>query len=67
MRVSRSAVQQAKKVIAEGSAELVRAVEDGKIAVSAAASLTSLPESEQSEIALVRPRFRTALAFGWAS
>lgn len=50
--VSVASVAMAKKVLAEGSPDLIRAVETGKIAVSAAKSLVALPDVEQSTIAL---------------
>jgi len=48
--VSGRSVDMATKVIAQGAPELARAVDAGKIAVSAAVKLVELPKAEQSKI-----------------
>ena len=50
LSVSRRNVQRAKRVIDEGTPELVAAVEQGKVAVSAAARVATLPKDEQAGI-----------------
>ncbi len=49
MNVSERSVQSASKVLDEGSADLVKAVDSGKATVSAAATVTDLPKKDQSE------------------
>jgi hypothetical protein len=49
LNVSRDSVQKARRVRAKGAPELVKAVEDGKLAVSAAAALTGMPKDKQRE------------------
>lgn len=55
MNVSRASVFHADKVRHEGSKELQRAVQSGKVAVSKAASVTDLPKSEQLSAATTKP------------
>jgi N6-adenosine-specific RNA methylase IME4 len=50
LNVSRASVQRAKEVQEKGTAEVQRAVEQGKLPVSTAAKLASLPETEQNRI-----------------
>lgn len=50
LNVSRSGVQRARAVIDEGAPELVEAVEHGRVSVSAAADVATLPKQQQSEI-----------------
>lgn len=50
LNVSRPSVQRAKSVQEHGAVELVRAVEQGKVSVSAAADVATKPKEEQSEI-----------------
>jgi ParB-like chromosome segregation protein Spo0J len=47
--VSRGAVQQAKKVLEQGTPELIAAVESGTIAVSKAAASVTKPETKQRD------------------
>jgi hypothetical protein len=47
LRVGRSSVQRARKVIEEGSKALQHAVDSGEISVSKAAAVVDLPKSEQ--------------------
>jgi protein gp37/ParB-like chromosome segregation protein Spo0J len=54
MNVSRDSVKFAAKVMRDGTAALLQAVERGEIAVSTAAKLANLPPLEQAE-ALTRP------------
>ena len=49
--VSGRTIQHAATVLAHGTADLVRAVERGKLAVSAAAELARLPEAAQAGLA----------------
>lgn len=50
VRVSPKLIKAARKVLEKGSPELVRAVEQGRVAVSAAQSLVSLPRKAQVAI-----------------
>lgn len=50
LNVSRRTVQTAKAVQEQGAPELVQAVETGKVSVSAAADIATLPKQEQVEI-----------------
>jgi ParB-like chromosome segregation protein Spo0J len=50
LNVGRSAVQRATIVLDSGAPELVKAVEQGGVSVSAAADIAKLPENEQREI-----------------
>jgi hypothetical protein len=50
LNVSPDSIQRARKVRAKGVPELVRAVEDGRLAVSVAAALAKLPGHEQRAI-----------------
>lgn len=50
LNVSRRTVQAAVKVKDEGAPELVRAVESGRVSVSAAADVATLPKEEQTVI-----------------
>ena len=50
LNVSDRSVRRAGKVQAEAPAEIVQAVDDGRISVSLAAQVASLPESAQAEI-----------------
>lgn len=50
LNVSRRGVQLAREVIDHGSPELVAAVEQGRVSVSAASDVSSLPKGQQSEI-----------------
>ncbi len=50
LNVSEDSIQRAKKVIADGSDELVHAVESGKVSVSAAATIAQAPKEQQREI-----------------
>jgi protein gp37 len=52
LNVSRESVIAARKVIDKGMPELIRAVDGGKIAVSAAAKIATLPEKDQKLITL---------------
>lgn len=52
--VSEPSVKCANKVNREGSAELVEAVEQGRISVSAAADVSELPQEEQREVVAVK-------------
>lgn len=66
LNVSRAQVQRARAVIDSGSADLVRAVETGAVAVSAAAKIAALPVSDQGPAlddaisSKVNPRSATA-------
>src|SRR4051794_29046298 len=51
LHVSPRSVEDASKVLREGAPELGRAVDEGKVSVSAAAALTGLPREEQAEVA----------------
>jgi len=42
--------ERAKKVVADGAPELVQAMDDGKVSVSAAADVATLPVAEQREV-----------------
>lgn len=55
MKVGRSSVQRARKVIAEGSKALQKAVDKGDVSVSKAASVVNLPKSEQLAAATAKP------------
>ena len=50
LNVSERSVKTAGKVIDHGAPELVRAVEAGRVSVSAAADVATLPKAEQTEI-----------------
>lgn len=50
LNVSRRTVQTARSVIEDGAPELVAAVETGKVSVSAAADVATLPKPQQAEI-----------------
>lgn len=50
LNVSRSGVQRAREVLTDGTPELVKAVEAGRVSVSAAADVATLPKVEQTEI-----------------
>lgn len=50
LNVSERGVDSAKKVIKDGSTELVAAVESGRVSVSAAATITEVPKEEQTVI-----------------
>lgn len=50
LNVSPRSVATAAKVLDHGAPELVKAVETGKVSVSAAAELVSLPQEEQAEV-----------------
>ncbi len=50
LNVSRSGVQRARAVIDDGAPELVEAVEHGRVSVSAAADVATLPKLQQAEI-----------------
>ncbi len=50
LNVSERSVATARKVQAEAPAEIVQAVDDGRISVSLAAQVASLPEAAQAEI-----------------
>src|SRR5436305_1583896 len=51
LHVSPRSVDAASKVLQQGAPELGRAVDEGRVSVSAAAGLTDLPREEQAEIA----------------
>lgn len=50
LNVGRRSVQRARDVLDQGEATLVKAVEQGKVSVSAAADVATLPKQEQAEI-----------------
>lgn len=50
MNVSVDSVQRARKVEEQGSPELIAAVDQGMVSVSAAATVATLPKTEQAEI-----------------
>lgn len=50
LNVSRKSVQRAREVLDHGAPELVAAVERGQVSVSAAATVTELPTTEQAEV-----------------
>lgn len=50
LNVGERSIQRAKKVLNEGVPELIQAVEQGEIAVSAASKIAELPKPEQEEI-----------------
>jgi len=50
LNVSERSVNTAKKVQREGSEELIEAVQEGKVSVSAAADIATLPEESQVEV-----------------
>lgn len=56
LNVGRTTIDQAARVIASGSEALVRAVEKGDVAVSAAAEVAVLPQPVQRDIVLTGPR-----------
>ena len=60
LNVSRSSVQRARKVIAEGTPELVEKVDRGLIPVSTASKLLVLPQAEQVKIASAENPLRAA-------
>jgi ParB-like chromosome segregation protein Spo0J len=60
LNVSRSSVQRARKVIAEGTPELVEKVDRGLIPVSTASKLVVLPKAEQVKIATTEDPVRAA-------
>jgi hypothetical protein len=60
LNVSRSSVQRARKVIAEGTPELVEKVDRGLIPVSTASKLVVLPQAEQVKIATADNPLRAA-------
>lgn len=60
--VSVSAVTQARKVIDQGGAPLQKAVTDGKVAVSAAAKVATLPKPEQAALVKAGPKAVAAKA-----
>ena len=47
---NKETARQAKKVVDDGSPELIEAVDDGRVSVSAAADVATLPKDEQSEV-----------------
>ena len=53
LKVSERSVNTAKKVLREGSPELIDAVQQGKVSVSAAADIATLPANEQAAISLL--------------
>ena len=62
LHVSPRSVEDASKVLREGAPELGRAVEEGRVSVSAAAALTGLPRAEQAEVAARGKREAAAAA-----
>ena len=50
LNVGKRSVERAREVLNEGTPELVRAVEAGRVSVSAAADVATLPKVEQTEI-----------------
>ena len=50
LNVSKRSVTSARRVLDEGAPELIQAVEQGTVSVSAAAQVTELPEEEQKEV-----------------
>lgn len=50
LNVGKRSVERAREVLNEGAPELVRAVEAGRVSVSAAADVATLPKVEQTEI-----------------
>lgn len=50
LNVSRPSVQRAREVIEHGAPELVQAVEQGMVSVSAAATIAEVPKEEQKQI-----------------
>lgn len=50
LNVSADTGQRTKRVLADGSPELVQAVESGRVSVSAAATIAEVPQEEQAEI-----------------
>lgn len=55
LKVGRSSVQRARKVIEDGSKALQNAVESGEVSVSKAAAVVDLPKSEQLAAAKAKP------------
>jgi phage N-6-adenine-methyltransferase len=55
LNVSRRAVQSAASVRTKGAPELVTAVEQGRVSVSAASDVATLPKEEQTEIVAAGP------------
>ena len=51
LHVSPRSVDAGSRVLQQGAPELGRAVEEGRVSVSAAAALTGLPRAEQAEVA----------------
>jgi ParB-like chromosome segregation protein Spo0J len=60
LQVSRSSVQRARRVITEGTPELVEKVDRGLIPVSTASKLVVLPKAEQVKIATAENPLRAA-------
>jgi ParB-like chromosome segregation protein Spo0J len=60
LNVSRSSVQRARKVIAEGTPELIEKVDRGLIPVSTASKLLVLPQAEQVKMASAENPLRAA-------
>lgn len=56
LNVSPSSVKAAKKVKKKGAAELVQAVESGKVTVAAAAKVAELPKEEQKKVVAAGPK-----------
>ena len=54
MGVGRTSVTHARKVQSKGDPELVKAVEQGKVTVSAAAKMTDLPPEDQRRMAAAK-------------
>ena len=50
LNVSERGVDSAKRVLREGADELVRAVESGKVSISAASTISEVPKEQQREI-----------------
>jgi protein gp37/ParB-like chromosome segregation protein Spo0J len=60
LHVGRSSVLDARVVLASAAPDLVRAVERGEIAISAARSIATLPDRRQKEIALTKDKRQRA-------
>ena len=54
LHVSARTVRDARKVLSTANSELIKAVETGRIAVSAATQIATLPERDQRDIALTK-------------